>query len=68
MTALLVQSGDVLYTGAMDEVDWLKSRLEHLESTIVAQGHGKGESQGRPVSRRGCSAKDLPDGEVPTQV
>ena len=44
--------------GAMDEVDWLKSRLEHLETTILAQGPGKGESLGRPMSRRGRSAKE----------
>ena len=44
--------------GAMDEVDWLKSRLEHLESTIVSQGPGsRGEPQGRPVSRRGRSGR-----------
>ena len=44
---------DIL-AGAMDEVDWLKSRLEHLETTIVSQGLGsRGEPQGRPMSRRG---------------
>ena len=45
--------------GAMDEVDWLKSRLEHLETTILAQGPSKGESLGRPMSRRGRSAKEM---------
>ena len=46
------------FAGAMDEVDWLKSRLEHLETTILAQGPSKGESLGRPMSRRGRSAKE----------
>ncbi|CAL5224582.1 g7289 [Coccomyxa viridis] len=46
------------YTSAMDEVDWLKSRLEHLETSIVSQSQGsRGEPQGRPVSRRGRSGK-----------
>ena len=42
----------------MDEVEWLKSRLEHLETAILAQGPGRVESLGRPISRRGRSAKD----------
>ena len=36
----------------------MNSRLEHLETTILAQGPSKGESLGRPMSRRGRSAKE----------
>ncbi len=55
--------------GAMDEVDWLKSRLEHLETSIVSQGQGsRGELQGRPVSRRGRSGKGGSASEPSEQV
>ena len=47
-----------LEKGAMDEVEWLKTRLEHLESTILAQGPSTCESLGRPTSRRGRSGKE----------
>ena len=47
-----------MLAGAMDEVDWLKSRLEHLESNIGSQGLGsKSEPQRRPASRRGRSGR-----------
>ena len=54
--------------GAMDEVDWLKSRLEHLETTILAQGPSKGESLGRPMSRRGRSAKETQASDAGAQA
>ena len=53
----------------MDEVDWLKSRLEHLETSIVSQSQGsRGEPQGRPVSRRGRSGKGGSASEPSDQV
>ena len=61
--------GMIWLAGAMDEVDWLKSRLEHLESNIVSQSLGsRGDPQGRPVSRRGRSGKGGSASEPSDQV